>query len=90
MRLGHLTMWMRIPRLFPGFFIHVIRDLGPTESVSLSLEGSLVKGRRSGLVLSECQIKLGLFIENWDFLSLGHGLGVDLDVHSEGILKVVF
>ena len=64
MRLGHLTMWMRIPRLVPGFFIHVIRDLGPTESVSLSLEGSLVKGRRSGLVLSECLVKLGLFIEN--------------------------
>ena len=68
MRLRLLTMWMRIPRLFPGFFVHVICDLSATESVRLSLERNLVKVHRSWLVLSECLAKLGLIIENEDFL----------------------
>lgn len=89
MRLGHLTMWMRIPRLFPGFLVHVICDSG-ANSVVLSLEMDLVKGHRSRLVLSECLAKLGLFIENEDFLGLGRSLGVDLSVHSAGVWESCF
>jgi hypothetical protein len=90
MRLRHLTMWMRIPRLFSGFLVHVICDCGNTKSVVLSLERNLVKGHRSRLVLSECLAKLGLIIENEDFLRLGHGLCVDLSVHIDGVWESCF